>query len=64
MQVERIPYDRLSAVDLRGLTEEQLTALRQEAIHRRISMPELLGQLVDEVSRRFVPQHPTHAKAA
>lgn len=63
-QHERIPHDRLSAVDLRDLTEEQCKALRQEAMRRKVSMPELLGQLVDEVSRGLLPPAPQHAKAA
>lgn len=52
--LERIPQDRLSAVDLRALSEEQLSTLRQEAMRRGVSLPELLGQLVDEVSKRIL----------
>lgn len=46
--------DRLSAVDLRELSEAQMTALKREAIRRRISFPELLGQLADEVSTEMI----------
>lgn len=47
-------FDRLSAVDLRPLRDDQLSALRQEAMRRGVSFPELLGQLVDEVSKRLL----------
>lgn len=50
--------DRLSAVDLRGLTEDELSALRREAIRRGVSFPELLGQLVTEVSKRLLEPKP------
>jgi hypothetical protein len=50
----RIPQDRLVAADLRELSEKQLNALRREAMRRGLSLPELLGQLVDEVSRRLL----------
>jgi len=58
----RIPQDRLVAADLRELSEEQLSALRREAMRRGLSLPELLGQLVDEVSRRLLD--PKTASAA
>lgn len=48
------PHDRLSAVDLRELSDDQLAALRAEAMRRGVSMPDLLGQLVDEVSKRLL----------
>lgn len=51
---ERIPHDRLSAVDLRKLSEEQMGVLRQEAMRRGVSLSELYGQLVDEVSKRLL----------
>ena len=47
-------HDRLSAVDLRDLSEDQLAALRREAMRRGLSLPDLLGQLVDEASRRLL----------
>jgi hypothetical protein len=50
----RIPHDRLVAADLRELSDCQLGALRREAMRRGLSLPELLGQLVDEVSRRLL----------
>ena len=50
----RIPQDRLVAADLRELSDDQLSALRREAMRRGLSLPELLGQLVDEVSRRLL----------
>ena len=46
--------DRLSAVDLRDLTEAQLVALREEAMRRGVTFPELLGELVSEVSTRML----------
>ena len=42
--------DRLSAVDLRGATDEQLTALKREAIRRKVSFSELLGQIAAEAA--------------
>lgn len=50
----RISPDRLVAADLRELSDDQLSALRREAMRRGLSLPELLGQLVDEVSRRLL----------
>lgn len=52
---------RLSAVDLRSLSEDQLAALRREAMRRGVSFPELLGQLVDEISRRLLTPAPRPA---
>lgn len=52
--VERIPNDRLAAVDLRSMSEDQMDALRLEAVRRGCSFPELLGQLVDEMSKRIL----------
>jgi len=54
MPSERIPYDRLSAVDLRDLSEEHMTGLRREAMRRGVSMSGLLGQLVDEMAKRII----------
>jgi hypothetical protein len=49
---------RLSAVDLRDLSEEEHAALRQAAIRDGISLPELLGRLVADASRRLLnPEH-------
>lgn len=53
--------DRLSAVDLRGLSDEQMSALREEAIRRGVAFSELLGQLVNEVSDRLLSPRPTAA---
>lgn len=53
-KLERIPHDRLSAVDLRGIPEEQLIALRNESMRRGLSFPELLGELIDEISKRIL----------
>lgn len=49
--------DRLSAVDMRDLNDEQMAALRDEAMRRGVAMPTLLGQLVDEVSKRMLNQN-------
>ena len=54
MDRARLPFGRLWAVDLRQLTEEQMDALRSEAIKRGTSMPELLGELVDDVSKKIL----------
>lgn len=56
MDRERLLVGRLMAVDLRSLSEEQMTALRHEAIRRETSLPELLGRLVDEVSAKILSQ--------
>lgn len=45
---------RLSAVDLRDLSEEEHAALRQAAIREGISLPELLGKVVADASRRLL----------
>ena len=58
MDRERLPFGRLWAVDLRQLTEEQMSTLRMEAIRRGTSMPELLGELVDDVSKRIMGTQP------
>ena len=44
--------DRLTAIDLSHLTDEQMQALRQEAMQRGVSMSELIAQLIMEVTRR------------
>ena len=54
MSRERLPFGRLLAVDLRSLSDEQMSALSREAMKRGTSMPELLGQLVDEVSAKIL----------
>lgn len=54
MDRTRLPFGRLMAVDLRSLTDEQMSALSREAMKRGTSMPELLGELVDEVSRKIM----------
>lgn len=46
--------DRLTAVDLRGLSEEELRVLRQQAITRGLSFSEYLSRLVGDASRRLV----------
>ena len=50
---ERIPFDRLLAVDLRGLSKEQMDALTSEAIRRGCPISELLGQLINELAERY-----------
>ena len=49
--------NRLLAVDLRSLPEEKMTALRQEAIRRGISIDELLADLIDRASKRLLDRH-------
>ncbi len=46
--------DRLTAVDLRDLTEAEHAALRQQAIAENLSLPEYLGQLVAKTSKRLL----------
>jgi len=46
--------DRLTAVDLRDLTESEHAALRQAAIAANLSLPEYLGKLVADTSRRLL----------
>lgn len=46
--------DRLTAVDLRDLTEAEHAALRQQAIAANLSLPEYLGQLVAKTSKRLL----------
>lgn len=58
---EPIPFDRLIAVDLRGLTQDQMRALTGEAICRGCPLSELLGNLIDEVSRRIINPSKTSA---
>lgn len=48
--IEPTPFDRLLAVDLRGLTQDQMTALTGEAIRRGCPLSELLGTFIAEVS--------------
>jgi hypothetical protein len=47
-------HDRLTAVDLRDLTEAEHAALRQGAIAANLSLPEFLGDLVAKTSRRLL----------
>lgn len=61
-QPERIPFDRLMAVDLRSLSKEQMRALTAESMRRGCPMSELLGALIEEMSRRIVT-HPNHHAA-
>ena len=49
-----IPFDRLLAVDLRPLTEEQMMGLKKEAMRRGCSFQTLLAQLIEEITRRIV----------
>jgi hypothetical protein len=46
--------DRLTAVDLRDLSEAEHAALRQGAIKANLSLPEYLGQLVADTSKRLL----------
>lgn len=46
--------DRLTAVDLRDLSEAEHAALRQEAIRRGLPFSEYLRQLVAETSARLL----------
>lgn len=64
MSRERLLFGRLLAVDLRQLSDEQMSALTREAIRRGTSMPELLGQLVDEVSARILGDHKPEGRPA
>lgn len=63
MDRSRLPFGRLLAVDLRNLSDEQMGALTQEAIRRGTSMQELLGELVDEVSKRILGIQPERSEA-
>lgn len=47
-------HDRLTAVDLRDLSEVEHAALRQEAIRLGISFSEYLSRLVADKSARLV----------
>lgn len=49
--------DRLTAVDLRDLTDAEHAALRQGAIAENLSLPEYLGKLVAETSKRLLTRH-------
>lgn len=49
-----LPFERLILADLRGLPEETMAALSEEAMSRGCTMPELLGQLISEVSTRIL----------
>lgn len=54
--------DRLTAVDLRDLTDDEHTALRMGAIAANLSLPEYLGKLVAETSKRLLNRHQPKAK--
>lgn len=54
MDRTKLMIGRMLAVDLRSLSEAQMSALTQEAMRRCTSMPELLGELVDEVSAKLL----------
>jgi hypothetical protein len=58
---EPIAFDRLIAVDLRGLSQDQMRALTSEAIRRCCPLSELLGSLIDEMSRRILTPSQTSA---
>jgi len=49
--------DRLTAVDLRDLTDAEHAAIRQQAIAANLSLPEYLGQLIAETSKRLLNRH-------
>lgn len=51
---EPIAFDRIQAVDLRSLTQDQMRALTSESIRRGCPLSELLGSLIDEMSRRIL----------
>jgi hypothetical protein len=55
--------DRLTAVDLRDLTEAEHAALRQGAIAANLSLPEYLGKLVAETSKRLLNRSNTQQPA-
>lgn len=56
--------DRLTAVDLRDLTEAEHAALRQQAIAANLSLPEYLGQLVAKTSKRLLGRERRNQKPA
>ena len=58
MDRTKLLFGRMLAVDLRSLSEAQMSALTQEAMRRCTSMPELLGELVDEVSAKLLGEAP------
>lgn len=49
--------DRLTAVDLRDLTDSEHAAIRQAAITANLSLPEYLGKLVAETSQRLLDRN-------
>jgi hypothetical protein len=49
--------DRLTAVDLRDLSDAEHAAIRQEAIAANLSLPEYLGKLVADTSKRLLTRH-------
>lgn len=59
-----IPFDRLLAVDLRKLPQNQMDALSGEAMRRGCPLSELLGALIEEVSRRILNPTNHNSQAA
>lgn len=47
-------HDRLTAVDLNKLTEDEMSVLRQEAIRLRLPFSEYLSRLVANVSAQLL----------
>jgi hypothetical protein len=52
--------DRLTAVDLTALPNDNMAALRREAIRRGISLADLVAELVNEASERLVGPQSHH----
>ena len=46
--------NRLHAIDLRGLPDDKMQALRQAAIRKGVTLPRLLADLVDDASARLI----------
>jgi hypothetical protein len=51
--------DRLTAVDLTALPNENMAELRREAIRRGISMADLVAALIADASARLVANRPS-----
>lgn len=49
---DTLKADRLTALDLSTLSEEEFAALRREAMQRGLAMSELLKELILEITRR------------
>jgi hypothetical protein len=56
--------DRLTAVDLRDLSEAEHAAIRQQAIAANLSLPEYLGKLVAETSKRLLSRERRNQRPA